>query len=160
MKIMKLTQKESYWSSVALYIHLSYGGNVCSILINVDDLLLNVSMLAKHYGIFIRNSLASCQSMKHCVFENIWVYVTSLCLSHLEQRWITHLIGAGCQRHQIVVGFNDVMSQQMFGGWIENTLSSDEAGLLCMETSSMEQIMVLGSVIFRHITFLGNKKHL
>lgn len=49
-----------------------------------------------------------------------------------------------------MVGFADVMSQQMFGDW---TLSSGEAGLLCMETSSMEQMMVLGSVIFRHVTF-------
>lgn len=81
MKIMKLTQKESYWSSVELYIHLSYGGNVCSILINVDDLLLNVSMLAKHYGIFIRNSLASCQSMKHCVWEHLGLCDFSLLIT-------------------------------------------------------------------------------
>lgn len=98
--------------------------------------------------------------MKHCVFENIWVYMTSLCLSHPEQRWITHLIGTSGQKHQIVVGFDDVMSQQMFGGWIENTLSADEAGLLCMETSRMEQMMLLGSVIFRQSTFLGNTNNL
>lgn len=50
------------------------------------------------------------------------------------------MIGAGCQRHQIVVGFDDAVSQQMFGGWIENILSSDEAGLLCVETGSMEHL--------------------
>lgn len=72
---------------------------------------------------------------------------------------LTHLIGFGCQRHHIVVGFDNVMSQQMFGGWIENTLSSVEAGLLCMKTSKMEQTMVLGPVIYRHVTFLGNKKN-
>lgn len=97
--------------------------------------------------------------MKRCVFENIWVCVTSLCLSHLEQRWIGHLISAGCQRHQNCGGFS-MMS------WVRKCLA---AGLkthspVCWGWTTVHGNQqhgaddgFFGSVIFRNMTFFRQK---
>lgn len=79
----------------------------------------------------------------YCAFDNIWADVTSPCLSHLQQRWIAVRSVLAVKTHLLVMGVDDVMSQQTVWGSIENTLSTGEAGLLCTETSEGEQQMML-----------------
>lgn len=77
-------------------------GNDCSLLINVDDLLLNVSMLAQDYGIFIRNSFVSCQSKKHCIWEHLDLCDFSLLITSgtkmdhaCDWRWLSKASNCG-----------------------------------------------------------------